>query len=313
MPCSSTHLRINILRLVPALALSSLLRRLLLLLVRNRRRLPLDRRRPLLVLILLIAHPPPLAPAALLLLLAAIGIGKVRSAARLPRLLALGNSLEELLVHVRLALLAPVILRHVLGVRADANADIMLPCAASVAGDPRFARVVVLLRRAADAPDHLVLGLLFLLVGRRRRLLAALPLLPLRRVGRVIELVEWFRVLAFRGADGASRFGFAWRCVSVLPLSVPMGEAKGSWRVRLPPPLIALRQVWGRARGERGASCLPDMMDRVRRLGTTSSIWNQLYRPVASTGRSSSSWKEERWHEERLRQSLLINSYERLV
>lgn len=111
----------------------------------------------------------------------------------------------------------------------------MLPRAAGIAGDPGLARVVVLLCSAADAADHLVFGLLLLLVGGGRRLLAALALLPLRRLGRVVELVEGFRVLAFCGADGASRFGFACGVSVVVSLCV----LRGSEEIVARPPSAA--------------------------------------------------------------------------
>src|SRR5690606_20508098 len=126
-----------------------------------------------------IAFPSPLgsaaAPAPLLLF--------ERFSSFLPGLLSLRHALQELLVIFRPALLAPVVLRYLILVRAHADADIVLPGVAGLAGDPRLARVLVLLGGPADAADDLVGLLLVLLLLLLQGLLGLLSLTALRGHG----------------------------------------------------------------------------------------------------------------------------------
>jgi hypothetical protein len=122
--------------------------------------------------------------------------------------LALLDSGQKLLVVLGPAQLTEVLLRQILCVLAHAHADIMLPCPACVACDPRLARVLVLFCCAADAADDFFLGLLWL----GRRLLVLLSAAALRGLDGLVELLQGL-VLAFRGSNGSAWFGI-WRSIS---------------------------------------------------------------------------------------------------
>lgn len=128
-------------------------------------------------------------------------------------------------------LLAPVVLGDLVFKGAHANADVVLPDEASLATNPCLAGVIVLLGDAADAANELL------------SVLCVLPLLCFLRLlglsafggGRGLEFVEWFRVLAFGGPDGAPRLSFG--CVEVESVMLCM-----FWRMWC--IMLRVHEVW---------------------------------------------------------------------
>lgn len=125
----------------------------------------------------------------------------------LPNALALGDSLQQLLVILWLALFTIVFnILKVLVVNAHANADVMLPGMAAIACDPWIVRIITVLAcgTANTAYDFfLVFWFGFCLLLSGGFLSTAL------RFDRLLEGVGVAFVLAFGAAHRPARFGFA--------------------------------------------------------------------------------------------------------